>query len=130
MHARPSVRATPASGPAKRSMRCAIARAIQAAAITNTSAAPASAGSPPPRRETASAASAHPASPDVNAITTETIPACSSESSVTAPRYSQRRSAGPASGPSVRKLLQQNATAPNRQRSIFVVRVWPNASTS
>ncbi len=83
------VRARPASGPANRSMRCAIARAIQAAATTNTSAAAARTSGvsiPPPTRSTISAASAHPASPDVNATTIDTMPACSSDRSVTAPR--------------------------------------------
>ena len=45
-------------------------------------------------------------------------------------RYSQNRIAGPASGPSVRKLLHANATAPKRQRSEDRDRVWLKAITS
>ena len=83
-----------------------------------------------PTAGSARLASVHPARPDANAIVIDSTPVSSSELCSTAGRYSQNRIAGPANGPSVRKLLHAKATAPYRQRSIARVRVCPNATTS
>src|ERR1019366_10461590 len=76
---------------------------------------------------TTKVASVQPTRPEANAIVIDSTPVSRSELCATAGRYSQNRIAGPANGPSVRKLLHANATAPYRQRSDARVRVWLNA---
>ena len=81
-------------------------------------------------RAARTAASAQPINPEVNAVEIATTPSWRSAGSSTLGRYSQNRMAGPASGPSVRKLLHAKATAPKRHRSERRDLVWLNAMTS
>src|SRR5438034_10536077 len=75
-------------------------------------------------------ASVQPISPEENAIAIDRTPVSRSELCSTVSRYNQKRIAGPANGPSVRKLLHANATAPYSHRSGARVRVPRNAATS
>ena len=103
-----------ASRPASESMRLrrATARAAIEIAAVLASAAAAATPNPAPAAIAASVPSTHPARPERNAMEIATTPPRKSAARSITGAYSQKRIAGPASGPSVRKLLHANATAP------------------
>ncbi len=114
MRAGPSAARGSGSISSKRSMRNAISRATKTAAYTNEKATIAiiAACIAVPFAETISAANVQPISPDAKAMAIESTPVSRSELCSTVVRYNQNRIAGPANGPSVRKLLHAKATDP------------------